>query len=126
MEIRKLAFRKAVGAVALALVAGVVSAQTIVVGGKGFTEQQLLEWVDGRNNSSIGSMAWSNGTLTFTATVAAGANGLRTMLPVQGPAGTLSGITRGGSAVGYTVETVKGIQYAMFDTVNGTYTATYS
>ena len=42
MEIRKLAFRKAVGAVALALVAGVVSAQTIVVGGKGFTEQQLI------------------------------------------------------------------------------------
>ena len=42
MEIRKLAFRKVVGAVALALVAGVVSAQTIVVGGKGFTEQQLI------------------------------------------------------------------------------------
>jgi Concanavalin A-like lectin/glucanases superfamily/Bacterial Ig-like domain/Bacterial Ig domain len=90
------------------------------------TEKQLLDWTDGRNNSTIGSLAWSNGTLTFTATVAAGANGLRTMLPVQGPAGTLSGITHGGSAVSYTVQTIKGVQYAMFATASGTYTATYS
>jgi osmoprotectant transport system substrate-binding protein len=42
MNIRKSAIRKALGAVALALIGGAVSAQTVVVGGKGFTEQQLI------------------------------------------------------------------------------------
>ena len=49
--------------------------------------KQLLDWTDGRNNSTIRGLNWSAGTLTFTTTVAAGANGLQTMLPVQGPPG---------------------------------------
>ena len=58
--------------------------------------------------------SWNAGTLTFVTTVGAGANGLQTMLPVQGPAGTLTAITRGGSPVSYTVQTIKGVQYAFF------------
>jgi hypothetical protein len=88
--------------------------------------KQMLDWVDGRNNSTIRSLGWNAGTLTFTTTVAAGANGLQTMLPMQGPAGTLSGITQSGSAVNYTVQTIKGVAYAMFTTTSGTYSATYS
>ena len=88
--------------------------------------KQLLDWTDGRNASTIRGLSWNAGTLTFVTTVAAGANGLQTMLPIQGPSGTLSGITKGGSAVTYTVQTIKGIQYAMFDAGNGTYQATYS
>lgn len=42
MNIRNSAFRNALGVVALALISGAVSAQTVVVGGKGFTEQQLI------------------------------------------------------------------------------------
>jgi len=42
MNIRNSAFRNVLGALALALVSGAVSAQTVVVGGKGFTEQQLI------------------------------------------------------------------------------------
>src|SRR6185436_17570774 len=34
--------RNVLGAAALALISGAVSAQTVVVGGKGFTEQQLI------------------------------------------------------------------------------------
>jgi hypothetical protein len=48
------------------------------------------------------------------------------MLPVQGPAGNLTGITHAGSPVSYTVQTIKGIQYAMFAATAGTYAATYS
>jgi hypothetical protein len=48
------------------------------------------------------------------------------MLPIQGPVGALTGISRGGSPVTYTVQTIKGIQYAMFDAATATYTATYS
>ena len=64
--------------------------------------------------------------LTFVTTVGAGANGLQTLLPTQGPTGTLSALTCGGSTQPYTVQTIKGIQYAMFDTVTGTCRATYS
>ncbi|NUT54739.1 MAG: hypothetical protein HOQ03_01980, partial [Thermoleophilia bacterium] len=88
--------------------------------------RQLLGWVDGRNASTIRGLSWSAGTLTFVTTVGAGATGLQTMLPVQGPAGTLTGITRGGTAVGYTVQTIKGIQYAFFTAETATYQATYA
>ena len=88
--------------------------------------KQLLQWVDGRNSSTIRGLNWSGGTFTFVTTVGAGANGLQTMLPLQGPTGTLTGITRAGSPVTYTVQTVKGIQYAMFTAATATFVATYS
>jgi hypothetical protein len=87
--------------------------------------KQLLAWVDGRDSSTIRNLSWSSGTLTFTTTVSAGANGLQTMLPTQGPSGTLTSLTNGGSPVPYTVQTIKGIQYAMFDAASATFQATY-
>jgi hypothetical protein len=90
--------------------------------------KQLLTWVDGRDASTIRGLAWSaaNGTLTFTTTVGAGATGLQTMLPVQGPSGTLNSISRDGLPVAYTLQTIKGIQYAVFAAATATHTATYS
>jgi fibronectin type 3 domain-containing protein len=89
--------------------------------------KQLLTWVDGRNSSTIRSMSWNAGAgeFTFVTTVGAGADGLQTLLPVQGPSGTLSALTCGGSAQPFTTETVKGIQYARFATVTGSCKATY-
>ena len=55
--------------------------------------KQMLDWVDGRDSSTIRGLSWNAGTLTFTTTVGAGANGLQTMLPTQGPTGTLSAIS---------------------------------
>ena len=55
----------------------------------------------------------------------AGARGLQAMLPLAGPSGALSGLTRAGAAVATTTRTVKGIEYAMFDAAAGDYTATY-
>ncbi len=49
--------------------------------------KQLLDWVDGRDNSTIRGLSWSAGTLSFTTTVAAGANGIQLLLPLQGPTG---------------------------------------
>jgi hypothetical protein len=48
------------------------------------------------------------------------------MLPLQGPTGTLSSITQVGSPVAYTVQTIKGIQYAFFTAETASYQATYS
>ena len=88
--------------------------------------KQLLTWVDGRNASTIRGLSWNAGTLTFVTTVGAGANGLQTMLPLQGPTGTLTAITRGGNPVPYTVQTIKGVQYALFTAATASYQATYS
>jgi hypothetical protein len=90
------------------------------------TWRQMLDWVDGRSSSTIRSMSWSAGTFSFTTTVGAGGNGLQTMLPTQGPSGTLSALTCNGSPKAYTTQTIKGIQYARFDTVTGTCQGTYS
>jgi hypothetical protein len=88
--------------------------------------KQLLTWTDGRNASTIRSLRWSNGSFTFSTTVGAGATGLQTMLPTHGPGGTnLFLITSGGSLVDYDVETIKGIQYAVFDAANASYRAFY-
>ena len=48
------------------------------------------------------------------------------MLPIQGRGGTLSSITRGGTAVPYTTETIKGISYAFFSAATGSYAAVYA
>ena len=90
--------------------------------------KQLLDWTDGRNASSFQGVSWSGSTLSFrvTAAPAASAAGLTGMLPVQGPCGkTLQGLTRGGSSVATTLQTIKGIAYATFDAQGGSYVATY-
>ena len=88
--------------------------------------RQMLTWLDGRNSSSFGSLAWSGGTLSFTIATAAGANGLQAMLPRIAATGALTGISRNGSPVAYTTQVVKGVEYAFFPAVAGTYQATYA
>jgi hypothetical protein len=88
--------------------------------------KQLLDWVDGRDASTIRGLSWNAGSLTFVLTVAPGATGLQAMVPLQGPSGTLSAITSGGSAVPYTVQTIKGLGYAVFGASSATFEATYS
>lgn len=89
--------------------------------------KQLLTWVDGRNASSYGDIAWSGNTLTFKVAVGSGATGLTGMVPTAGPNGTqLSGVTRAGSAVTIRTETIKGLEYAIFPAAAGSYTATYA
>ena len=48
------------------------------------------------------------------------------MLPSSGPSGTLSSITLGGNPVAFTTQTIKGVSYAMFAAVTGSYQAIYS
>ncbi len=87
--------------------------------------RQLLTWLDGRNASTYSAISFSGTTLSFTASVGAGANNLHGMLPVNTAVGALSGISNGGP-VAYTTETIKGIPYAFFPVTNGNYTASYA
>jgi hypothetical protein len=86
---------------------------------------QLLTWLDGRNSSAFGALTWSGNTLSFNITQAAGARNLVALLPISGSTGTLSSITLSGSAVSFTTQTIKGINYASFNAVSGSYQAVY-
>ncbi len=89
--------------------------------------QQMLDWTDGRNASSYTAPSWNNNVLNFTATVNAKAGAMmRGMLPVVSSKGTLTGLTKAGATVNYTVETIKGISYAIYPVTTGSYAATYS
>ncbi len=88
--------------------------------------QQLLTWLDGRNGSAFGGLSWGGTTLSFTVSVGAGANGLQALVPATSAVGALTGITRNGSAITYTVQTLKGVSYAVFSAAAGSYQAQYA
>ena len=89
--------------------------------------KQMLEWVDGRNASSYAGLGYeaATGRLSFTVAPGAGSRGLQGMVPVDGPAGSLEGLTRAGNAVSTTTKTIKGVRYALFSAAGGSYVATY-
>jgi hypothetical protein len=89
------------------------------------TAQQLLTWLDGRNNSAFQGVAFNGGQLTFNIAQASGAHGLQAMIPINGSTGALLGLSRNGAAVATSTRTVKGIAYAVFDAQSGSYVATY-
>ncbi|MBH8555795.1 DUF4082 domain-containing protein [Nostocaceae cyanobacterium CENA357] len=88
--------------------------------------KQLLTWLDGRNNSSFGSLAWNNNTLNFTLSKGTGANNLQAMLPNRSGNLVLSSITRNSSNVTFTKQVIKGIEYAFFSGDSGSYIAIYT
>ncbi len=87
--------------------------------------RQMLTWLDGRNQSSFGSIGWTGNRLSFTISPGEGANGLRAMLPVSPAAGDLLSVKRSGTPVATAIQTIKGIEYAFFDATAGSYTAVY-
>ena len=87
--------------------------------------RQMLTWLDGRNNSSFGAISWSGNKLSFTIDHAAGANGLRAMVPVSSAVGDLTSVKLGSTPVATTTQTIKGRQYAFFDAAPGSYLVAY-
>ncbi len=90
------------------------------------TARQLLDWVDGRNQSTFGSIGWNGSTLSFAVTAGAGARNLQAMVPAVHGSAVLTNLTRDGVPVSFTSETVKGVAYAMFAAAAGLYQATYT
>jgi Calx-beta domain/Purple acid Phosphatase, N-terminal domain len=88
--------------------------------------KQMLDWLDGRNLSTFGSVAWSGSTLSFTVGVGTGANGLRGLVPTASRSGPITGITRDGTAVSFTTQAIKGVDYAMFTATAGNYQVQYA
>ncbi|MEO8289285.1 MAG: N,N-dimethylformamidase beta subunit family domain-containing protein, partial [Chloroflexota bacterium] len=90
------------------------------------TARQMLTWVDGRNSSSFDSMTWNANTLNFSIAVGSGARNLQAMVPTSSAVGALTGITRNGSPLSYTTQTIKGVSYAFFPANAGSYQAVYA
>lgn len=86
---------------------------------------QMLDWLDGRNGSSFQSIAWNGNILSFTVAVGAGADGIQAMVPAAASGAPLFGITLNGSTVAHTVQTIKGIDYAIFAAQAGSYEVNY-
>jgi len=87
---------------------------------------QMLTWLDGRNNSTFRGISWSANTLSFTVGAASGARNLQVMVPATTPSGNLASLTLAGAPVTYSLQTIKGLQYAVFLTTGGAYQATYT
>ena len=90
------------------------------------TSAQMLAWLDGRNGSSFGNIAYNGNQLTFTLAAHPSARGLEAMLPMSSATGPLSRLRRDGQPVSWNPRTVKGVQYAVFKAAAGSYTATYA
>ncbi len=88
----------------------------------------VLNWVDGRNGSQFNGLSWNSTTTTLSFSVAPGdgANGLEAMVPVRSATGPLATIQRGAATIPFTVETIKGVDYAFFTATAGSYTAHYN
>ncbi len=90
--------------------------------------RQILTWLDSRNNSSFGNIKWENSKLTFSVTEQSSAHNLKAMLPMNSESGKLTSITLQGTAIPFSVQTIKGIAYAFFAPLTGTntYIASYN
>ncbi len=86
--------------------------------------RQMLRWLDARNASSFGAIAWNGTELAFTITPGAGATGLTALVPVPGSAAVLA-VTRDGSALPFSVSAIKGVKYAMFGATAGNYRVSF-
>jgi hypothetical protein len=87
--------------------------------------QQALTWLDGRNGSLFRSLGWNGKTLDFTIVPDTRARNLQAMLPVNSAGKALTSISRNGAAISFTVQTIKGVQYAFFAAVEGAHRAIY-
>ena len=104
-----------------AIVASALARGIPVISGR-----QMLKWLDGRNASNFSGITWNGTTLSFTTSVGQGTNGIMAMVPI--PSGrTVSSITRNGTPVSPlpSIQTIKGIQYAIFYGDTGSYQVTF-
>jgi hypothetical protein len=82
--------------------------------------RQMLDWLNGRNNSTLSSLSWNGSVLNFTVTVAQGGRGLEVLVPLS-TGHSIASISHNGSSVSFTLKTIKGIQYAAFPAALGNY-----
>ncbi|WP_281287266.1 Ig-like domain-containing protein [Methylobacterium terricola] len=86
---------------------------------------QMLRWLDRREATRFEALAWNGHDLTFRVSLTDGPERVTGMLPVSALSHRLAAITRGGQRVPFRVESIKGLDYAMFDLEAGSYAVLY-
>lgn len=89
------------------------------------TAEQLLTWTDGRNRSRMSDIAWRGSTLQFAVRLAQGAEGADVVLPASFGGRRLASITCDRQAVETTLQTIKGLDMALFAAPSGRCEARY-
>lgn len=87
--------------------------------------RHMLDWLDGRNGSSFGSMTWNGSLLEFSIAKGAGANGLHAMVPASANGQAIVSIALAGQPVTFSLITIKGQEYATFPAESGLYQVSY-
>ncbi len=85
----------------------------------------MLDWLDGRNNSTFSNYTWANNQLAFTVIQDPKAVNLKGMLPRVVSAGSFISLTQNGVTVPTTTDSIKGVSYVFFDAGSGNYVASY-
>jgi hypothetical protein len=92
------------------------------------SSRQMLTWLDNRNGTDFSHVAWDNVTKTLTFTLITNAHNLQVMVPLNSIDGELVQVIENGTPITFTIQTIKGIQYAFFagSTRGYNYIAVYS
>jgi len=88
--------------------------------------RQMVDWIDGRNSTAFGPIGWSGNTLTFSVVPGTGANGVVLMIPTRAGSLNLSAVSLNGSPITYSVQTIKGVSYALITAAIGQYQVSYA
>jgi len=88
--------------------------------------KQLLDWWDGRNSSTFSGISWNGSQLSFTVSASPAARGLQMLIPASSSAGAIQSITRNGAPVSFTLQGIKGAEYAVAAATSGSYVVTYA
>ncbi|WP_137113657.1 MULTISPECIES: Ig-like domain-containing protein [Mesorhizobium] len=88
---------------------------------------QLLDWENARSHSQISDLQWGVQTLQFKMQAAPATGGaLTTMVPMRTNDMVLAAISLDGKPVEFKTAEIKGVQYALFPSANGTYSIRYN
>jgi hypothetical protein len=85
---------------------------------------QMLSWLDGRNRSQFDNIQWENNILTFTQRI--GAEAAYAMLPSRFRDRRMEAVVCGSERLAYSIEQIKGIEFAFFPARSGTCQAIYA
>lgn len=82
--------------------------------------RQMLQWLDGRNTSTITAISFRGDTLRLSVRASPQANGLMTMVPIAAGR-SITRVIQNGVPTAFDLQTIKGIRYARFLSGSGTY-----
>jgi hypothetical protein len=86
---------------------------------------QMVDWLDGRNQSGFTEISWYDGVLNFTQHVARGAEEAFVLLPLHSGGGQLVSVYCAGQELKFKEDDIKGLQVAAFPARAGKCEATY-